>query len=80
MPDEAIEPLLEAFRCGKTYWHSLDGAELGLTYCGITLIPPETLDAYLEIIWKNPKRSELATLFTIAVQENCTVLELNTRK
>lgn len=72
--DDDILPCLDAFRCGKTYWHSLDRPELGLAYNGITLIPPETLDAYLEIIWKNPKLSELAALFSIAAHEKCYVI------
>ena len=66
VPDEAIEPLLEAFRLGKTYWHTLDRPEPGLAYAGITLIPPETLDAYLEIVRKEPELTELAALFTEA--------------
>ena len=66
VPDEAIEPLLEAFRCGKTYWHTLDRPELGLANWGITLIPPETLDAYLAIVWKKPGLTELAALFVKA--------------
>lgn len=66
VPDEAIEPLLEAFRLGKTYWHTLDRPELGLACYGITLIPPETLDAYLEIVWKKPDLTLLAALFVEA--------------
>lgn len=72
--DDDIQPCLHAFRCGKTYWHSLDRPALGLAYCGITLIPPETLDAYLEIIWKNPKISELAALFIEAKEKHAFVI------
>ena len=72
--DDDIQPFLDAFRYGKTYWHTLDRPELGLAYYGITLIPPETLDAYLEIIWKNPKLSELAALFTEAKEKHSFVI------
>ena len=72
--DDDIQPCLDAFRCGKTYWHSLDRSELGLACYGITLIPPETLDAYLEIIWKNPKLSELAALLIEAKEKHAFVI------
>ena len=74
VPDEAIETLLEAFRCGKTYWHTLDRPELGLAYYGITLIPPETLDAYLAIVWKKPGLTELAALFVEAKSSDSFVI------
>ena len=48
--------------------------ELGLAYYGITLIPPETLDAYLEIVWKNPKLSELAALLIEAKEKHAFVI------
>lgn len=72
--DDDIQPCLEAFRCGKTYWHTLNRPELGLAYYGITLIPPETLDAYLEIIWKNPKLSDLAALLIEAKEKRAFVI------
>ena len=72
--DDDIQPFLDAFRYGKTYWHTLDRPELGLAYNGITLIPPETLDAYLEIIWKNPKLSELAALLIEAKEKHAFVI------
>ena len=28
--DDDLQPCLDAFRCGKTYWHSLDRPELGV--------------------------------------------------
>jgi len=30
------------------YWHTLDRPEHGLAYCGITLIPPESLPVLLQ--------------------------------
>lgn len=72
--DDDLQPCLEPFRCGKTYWHSLDRPALGLAYCGITLIPPETIDTYLEIIWKKPGLTELAALFIEAKEKHAFVI------
>ena len=72
--DDDILPCLDAFRCGKTYWHTLDWPELRLAYCGITLIPPETLDTYLEIVWKKPGITELAALLIEAKEKHAFVI------
>ena len=67
--DDDLQPLLEAFRLGKTYWHTLDRPEFGLAYYGVTLIPPERAAAYLEIVLERHKLSALAALFSEAAQE-----------
>ena len=72
--DDDLQPCLDDFRCGKTYWHTLDRPELGLAYCGITLIPPETLDTYLEIVWKKPGITELAALLIEAKEKHAFVI------
>lgn len=69
VPDDDLQPLLEAFRLGRTYWHTLDRPELGLAYYGVSLIPPETCAAYLEIVLKRPQLSALAALFLQAARE-----------
>ncbi|MBC8585027.1 hypothetical protein [Youxingia wuxianensis] len=44
--DELIEPLLPSF-CGiKTFAHTLEEPWDGLNYCGITLIPPQSIPAF----------------------------------
>lgn len=68
--DYYILPLLEKFHEVKCYWHTLDRAEMGLAYYGITLIPPESLDAMIEIILSNHNLSELLSLFLNAKKEN----------
>lgn len=68
--DDYILPLLEKFRGVKCYWHTLDRAEFGLAYYGVTLIPPESLDLIIEIIWNNNNLSELFTLLSKAEHEN----------
>ncbi len=34
----------------KTYFHALDRPEYGSAYYGTTIIPPESLSAFLEIV------------------------------
>ena len=57
-----ILPLLEKLKCIKCYWQTLDRPEFGLDYYGITLIPPESLNGFIEIIWNNHNLSDLIAL------------------
>ena len=45
--DELVEALAEKLADVPVYWHTLDRPEKGLAYCGITLIPPESIPALL---------------------------------
>ena len=45
--DEWVESLAERLADMPVYWHTLDRPEKGLDYCGITLIPPESIPAML---------------------------------
>lgn len=69
VPDDELQPLLEAFRLGKTYWHTPDRPELGLAYFGVTLIPPETCGVYLDAVLSLPHLSPLASLLLEATQK-----------
>ena len=64
--DDDILPLLEKLRVVKCFWHTLDRPEFGLAYYGITLIPPESFSAIIEMIWHNPNLSDLMALFVEA--------------
>lgn len=44
---EVFAPKLEEMTC---YWHTLDRPGKGLAYCGITLIPPESLPFFAEAV------------------------------
>lgn len=46
----------------KTYFHSLDRPEFGLARWGITLIPPESLPAFQEIVLSDKRINEDANL------------------
>ena len=60
--DDDILPLLEKLRGVKCFWHTLDRPGFGLAYYGITLIPPESFSAIIEMIWHNPNLSDLMDL------------------
>ena len=47
--DELLEPLHKRLNDIDFFWHSLDVPGKGLAYCGITLIPPESMDAAVKI-------------------------------
>ncbi|MBP0976488.1 MAG: hypothetical protein J6P20_10555 [Oscillospiraceae bacterium] len=67
--DEAIEPLLQKLEQVKCYWHTLDRPEHGLAYCGITLIPPESLNAVMEIVQHDRNLSDFLALLSEAQKE-----------
>ena len=60
--DEWIQPLLPKLQKINCFWHSLDVEENGLAYCGITLIPPGSVDDFVEIIKEFPKLDNLKRL------------------
>ena len=68
--DEIIESLLQDFSVIPCYWHSLNREERGLAYCGITIIPPHSLKAFISVIDQNPQCHELKDLLQKAVIEN----------
>ena len=47
---EIINVYIEEFKTLKTYAHSTTEPIYGLDYCGITLIPPESLERFRNII------------------------------
>ena len=72
--DDALDPVVEDL-CGlPCFWHTPDRPEHGLAYCGITLIPPESLDGFLRVIENRPGLAELAELLNRARQRRCFVI------
>jgi len=47
--DDDIEPVLDELSKIKMYAHTIDVPCSGLVHCGITLIPPSEMDAFIEI-------------------------------
>lgn len=69
--DASIQVLLPALFLIKTYFDSLDRPEYGLAYYGTTIIPPESLSSFLDIILsaKNLKKHEdIIALSKIIIQ------------
>ena len=60
--DELIEPLLDRLSVVDCYWHSLEQAEKGLAYCGITLIPPSSMEQIVSLLEGNAGIDELKAL------------------
>ena len=42
--DDFIEPIIMDLQSVDCYWHTLQRAEKGLAYYGITLIPPKSME------------------------------------
>lgn len=63
--DDFIEPLLQNLDGIHCYGHTLECPGMNLAYCGITLIPPESIDSFIFIFSKYDKQlyNEIIELF-----------------
>ena len=52
------------------FWHTLDISGKGLAYCGVTLIPPESMPQFITVINGIPALSELKSLLQKAHTES----------
>lgn len=68
--DDLIGPILLEFNSADLFWHSLDMPGKGLEYCGITLIPPGSMDAVVQAIHGISGFSELESLLSEAKRRN----------
>jgi len=70
--DDLIEPLLLEFKSIPCYWHTLKRLEMNLAYCGITLIPPESIDAFISVFNRHceERYKEIIVLFKQAKRNN----------
>ena len=68
--DDYLEDITEKLCNIDFYWHTLDVKGKGLAYCGITLIPPESIDAFIEVIKNIYGLKELLALSKKALEEN----------
>lgn len=73
--DDIILSLHKHLSTMKTYFHSFSRSEFGLAYCGITIIPPESLSLFYVIVTsseyfkKSVELNELASKITQAIEE-----------
>ena len=68
--DDYIENILDNVRHIDCYWHTLAVKEKGIAYCGITLIPPYSMQVLGKVINHIPELSELKDLVGKAFLEN----------
>ena len=68
--DDYIEKIVANLSNIDFYWHTLDVKGKGLSYCGITLIPPCSIHSFIEVIKDYAELSELKELSEKALTEN----------
>lgn len=68
--DEIIEKLGKKTADIDMFWHTVDKPAKGLAYCGITLIPPESVDRLIAVADGNPELSGLCELLRQAQSQN----------
>lgn len=70
--DDFIEPILTDLQSIDCYWHTLQVAGKGIAYCGITLIPPQSMDKFKKILLLQDKIEfiDLISLINKAKEEN----------
>ncbi|MFD1030794.1 short-chain dehydrogenase [Metaplanococcus flavidus] len=72
---DIVESLYENLLAMETYFHSLDRPEFGLAYYGVTLIPPNSLPFFFNVVtssrdFENSERlNELAIKIQQAIKE-----------
>lgn len=58
--DDAMYEWGERINTMKSYFHCFSRPATGLAWCGITLIPPESLDLFYDIVANNTNNKEFA--------------------
>ena len=68
--DEYVEKLHDDLNKTDFYWHTLDVKGKGLAYCGVTLIPPDSLASFIDAVKDDFQLAELENLLKKALEEN----------
>ena len=68
--DDYLKDIVSRFNHIDFYWHTLDTKGKGLEYCGVTLIPPESLSEFINVIYDIDGLYELRLLSEKALKEN----------
>ena len=70
--DDFIEPILIDLQSIDCYFHTLKNKGKGIAYCGITLIPPESMERFREILLMKDRieYTELISLLDKGIKEN----------
>ncbi|MBS6311254.1 MAG: hypothetical protein KH842_08510 [Firmicutes bacterium] len=70
MDDAYLEGVVERLTSIDFYWHTLSVKGKGLAYCGVTLVPPCSLKAFIDVVADNSELSELKKLLEKALSNN----------
>ena len=65
-----MEGIVERLSTIDFYWHTLSAKGKGLSYCGITLVPPDPLKAFIDVLADKSELSELKELLEMALGNN----------
>lgn len=68
--DDYLEDIVPEFNHIDCCWHTADIKGKGIAYAGITLIPPEALSAFSDVVNGKNGLSELYSLILKAKNEN----------
>ena len=68
--DDYLEDIAINFNCIDFYWHTLDVKGKGIAYGGVTLIPPCSIKAFIDVIKDISGLSELKELLEKALRES----------
>ena len=68
--DKDLEGVVERLSSIDFYWHTLSVKGKGLAYYGVTLVPPDSLKAFIDAIADIPKLCELKKLLEEALDQN----------
>ncbi|MDY3792778.1 MAG: hypothetical protein SOZ56_09925 [Oscillospiraceae bacterium] len=68
--DVHLENIVTSFDDIDFFWHTPDVPGKGIAYCGITLIPPSSMEAFISVIENISELSELKALLQKTYSEN----------
>jgi len=54
--DDLIESIMVNLQDVDCYWHNLQRLEKGIAYCGVTLVPPKSLEIFINILSSQNKK------------------------
>ena len=63
--DDYIEPIMADINNADCYWHTLQRPGKGLAYYGVTLIPPSSMGALIDI-FEQQNKQEYSPLIALA--------------
>ena len=72
--DEIVERIDRKIKDVKCFWHTVDRPQKGLAYCGITLIPPESMMEIIAVLGEEAGVLSLTCLLQKAERENKLVI------